>query len=91
MDNELANQKRSQFSAKDKAMLSAGLGFCMFMLAVMEWAKTSLPPYMGRWAWTHRIAFEAFGYHGVAVMWIIFGVILSAIALWNLMTMKHSG
>lgn len=91
MDNELANQKRSQFTAKDKALFSAGLAFCMLMFVIMEWSKPSLPPFTGRWSWVYRFAHDTFGTHGVGVMWGIFGVMLSFIALWNLMTMNRNG
>lgn len=66
---------RTPFTAKEKAQASLGLGACAILLGVVNWTDPPSPPFTGRWSWLQAAAYNAFGIHGPAILWLAIGVL----------------
>ena len=80
-DNELAKKQQAILSDKEKAVFKLGLAAISFCLAWSEWLTPSVPPFMGKWAWTQKWAFEAMGPRGIIGIWMVLGTLMLALGL----------
>ncbi len=55
-----------------------GLGGAVAILAFMEWAQPSKPPFTGRWSWLHQALFDVLGVRGLFVWWALMAVVCVA-------------
>lgn len=85
-DNELAKKRRAILSVKERAVFKLGLAAISFCLAWAEWLTPSVPPFMGKWAWTQTLAFEVMGPRGLVGIWMALGMLLLMLGLVQLWT-----
>ncbi|MBA3593756.1 MAG: hypothetical protein H0W47_08130 [Polaromonas sp.] len=86
MDNELAKKQGAILSVKEKAVAKMGIAAVAFCLAWAEWLTPSVPPFVGKWAWTKIWAFEVMGPRGIVGIWMALGTLMLALGLmqlWN--------
>jgi hypothetical protein len=80
-DNELTRKQRAILSVKEKAVFKLAMAAFAFCLAWAEWLTPSVPPFMGKWAWTQKWAFEVMGPRGLVGIWMALGTLMLALGL----------
>ena len=81
---------KTSFTAKERAHLSSGLGFCMFTLGFMEWTSPQAPPFTGKWAWLFSWTYSNFGPHGAVGLYLALGTLLIRMGIVSLLLSRNS-